>query len=287
MFCSLSRALFISAVVVQAVAFSTVAGDYLGQELPGLDAVPFAPEILEHYSFGGTFNLDLTEFFYTEQIRFGESSQTIGMAYSAGKWVSIGHPNFLNLEAAMELHIDPAGERVYFTAIAGSGRWKAYYADRTENGWSLPKLLPGPINSNAYLPMYITSTTDGVLYWTQLASDGDFIVRTPRDGDGYGALERIPFDLNEAGKCAHPFIAPDESYLIFDAQVNEGPTPSDLYVTFRHPDDTWTPAQSLDSLNTSEGELAASVSPDGSVLFFARGLKIHWVSTAVLDPYRP
>ena len=93
--------------------------------------------------------------------------------------------------------------------------------------------------------------------------------------------------MNLPGGSAHPFVSPDESVLLFDHYVGPSGTNGDLYVSFRRVDGSWSPAQAVEEINTDVTEMAASLSPDGSILFFARGLRIHWVDASILDAYRP
>ena len=167
----------------------TPVGNYLGQEPPGLVPERFAPQILQYRSFGGTFNPDLTEFYFTGQMVEGEPNRILGFHLIDGQWRYVGQASFVRRSTAIEPHIAPSGDRVFYTAADGSGRWKGYIAERGPDGWGAPRALPSPINHPDYLPMCFSSTADGTLYWTQLENDGQFIVRTPWLGDGYGPID--------------------------------------------------------------------------------------------------
>jgi len=70
---------------------------------------------------------------------------------------------------------------------------------------------------------------------------------------------------------AHPYIAPDESYIIYDAEVSNIPDNGDLFMSFNI-NGTWSKALSLGAnINTEVSETTATVSPDGNYLFFNRG----------------
>lgn len=94
---------------------------------------------------------------------------------------------------------------------------------------------------------------------------------------------------------AHPFIAPDESYIIFDSVRESGYGRSDLYISFRAVDGSWGPAINLgDKINTTASEKSASVSPNGKFLFFDRRTKrgneevnIDWVDAQIIETLRP
>jgi hypothetical protein len=89
-------------------------------------------------------------------------------------------------------------------------------------------------------------------------------------------------EINAIGKwIAHSFIAPDESYMIYDFKSESGYGESDLYISFNK-SGTWTKPYNLGpKINTDQTEMAASLSPDGNYLFFHRGNEnegnIYWV----------
>ena len=101
-------------------------------------------------------------------------------------------------------------------------------------------------------------------------------------GSGYMSYSRLingkyetPIKMNDAintGKyIAHPFIAPDESYLTWDAEVDGKNTP-DIFISFRQKDGSWGAAINMgDKINTPLYEQHAIVTPDGKYLFFWRG----------------
>jgi hypothetical protein len=135
--------------------------------------------------------------------------------------------------------------------------------------------------------MYVTATSGGTLYFTGRGG----IYRSQWLDGQYQPAEELGQEINSLGNPAHPYVAPDESYLLFDANPPGSHLPS-IYVSFRQADDTWTEADQLGSgISTDDAELAASVSPDGRFLFFARvvggNADIYWVDASVLDAYRP
>ena len=84
---------------------------------------------------------------------------------------------------------------------------------------------------------------------------------------------------------AHPFIAPDESYIIWDDQRNGN---ADLYISFRKKDGSWGASINLgDTINTEFAEAYGSITPDGNYFFFHRGYggnkaDIYWVDAKVV-----
>ena len=104
--------------------------------------------------------------------------------------------------------------------------------------------------------------------------------------------------MNPPGGSAHPFVSPDETILLLDRCVGPNDTNGDLFVSFRLPDGSWSEAQAVEIVNTDVTELAASLSPDGSILIFARGYRstgsmrasstrtVRWAPSAYDSPPR-
>jgi len=101
--------------------------------------------------------------------------------------------------------------------------------------------------------------------------------------------------VNTGKWTAHPFIAPDESYLIWDSEREGGFGESDLYISFRQKDESWGPAINMgDKVNSDKWDAYASVTPDGKYILFNRGVDpendnadIYWVSANIIDELRP
>ena len=143
--------------------------------------------------------------------------------------------------------------------------------------------------------MYLTSSENGNLYFTSgdkgaKPEDGGIYNSINEEGQ-YRSIKRMGKEINFSGSSmAHPYIAPDESYMIFDGERPSGFGDCDLYISFKK-NGVWTESYNLGSkINTEQCEMTASVSPDGKYLFFHRGSekvredgskysagKIYWV----------
>ena len=91
---------------------------------------------------------------------------------------------------------------------------------------------------------------------------------------------------------AHPFIAPDESYLIWDSERPDGFGDSDLYISFKQSDGTWGKAINMgETINSDKWDAYATVTSDGKYLMFNRGISkgnidIYWVDASIIDTLR-
>jgi hypothetical protein len=134
-----------------------------------------------------------------------------------------------------------------------------------------------------------TLTKDDTIYFTSKGG----IHRSAFTSSGYGKIEKLGDSIN-AGPAVHPFIAPDESYLIFDGRDRpDGFGGWDLYISFRNNDGSWTEAKNMgEEINSSSNELCASVSPDGKYLFYESSrhddvMNIYWVNAKIFDKFIP
>ena len=106
--------------------------------------------------------------------------------------------------------------------------------------------------------------------------------------------------LNTLDLDAHPGIALDESFMVFQSIGRPGGLGrQDLYLTLRKPDGSWTPPRHLGpGINSPERELGPYISPDQKYLFFTRcngpnaytdTADIYWVAlkTYLPDPNGP
>jgi hypothetical protein len=77
---------------------------------------------------------------------------------------------------------------------------------------------------------------------------------------------------------AHPLVAPDESFLIFDSEAS-------LLLSLHTESQGWSRPVPIEEINETGNIMTAALSPDGEYLFFYANHDIYWVSTRVLDPY--
>ncbi|MBN2184658.1 MAG: PD40 domain-containing protein [Candidatus Krumholzibacteriota bacterium] len=206
-----------------------------------------------------------------------------------------------------EVHIMKGGEYLLMNRYQGLGngeqggiwRLRRIYPDgerAQESGripiWGRPEFLI----ANG---MRATSTDDGVIYVTDITghlsqeegADKGIIARYALSGKKWMRSEDPTGGINSKESDAHPFIAPDESYMIFNSLRPGGAGKGDLYISYREKDGSWGDAINLEALNTSEADWGATVSPDGKYIFFTRNITgngdIYWVSSKIIEDLRP
>lgn len=95
--------------------------------------------------------------------------------------------------------------------------------------------------------------------------------------------------INSGKWTAHPFIAPDESYLIWDSERKDGFGETDLYISFKQKDGSWGKAINMGpNINSADNDFFASVTADAKYILFNRtiagdNIDIYWVSADIIQ----
>ncbi|WP_298465384.1 hypothetical protein [uncultured Erythrobacter sp.] len=254
---------------------TALSGPYLGQDPPDDIPEPFAPGIVtsDLWEYGGGFSPDMNELYFLKENENGEMSFVV-FEHVGEQWRKstisrrIGQP-----------FISPDGKTMHL-----GKRFKL----RTDDGWSELERLGGEFEELRI--MRLTASSLGTYYFDEVGTDGDGRIRYSRMVDGKREKPRLASDeINTGTWLAHPFIAPDESYILWDGRKEDGFGDSDIYVSFRQSDGSWGSAINLgEKINTQAWEASASVTPDGKYLFFnrkmgERNVDVFWVSAQVLE----
>jgi hypothetical protein len=180
------------------------------------------------------------------------------------------------------------GNRLYFMAglreTSGMvGRETIWYMNRIEEGWSEPVEIDSNVNS---IPMHFQFSVDaeGNVY-----TGGKDIYCTRLVDGHYRMPEKLPAPVNTDHSEMGPFAAPDGSYLIFNRVTMPPNWSSELLISFRRPDNTWSEPRGLDELLGGWSSITR-VSPDGKYLFFlskrdgsARERSVYWIEASMTD----
>jgi len=282
-------------------------GPYFGQKPPGMTAIIFAPGIVSSDSIehsAPAFSPDGKQVLWT-RIYPGHPAFMLEMDMQNGKWTHPIRPSFSSA-IADDFYPDFAvdGTKLYFSSRrplpAGYPRsedmW-IWQVEKTSNGWGTPV----PLDSAAIKGFdYAHSiSANGTLYFSSRrpgAQDFDIYFTHPVNGK-YASAQRLANGINSPGYEDGPFIAPDESYLIFESQRAESIGGSiDLFICFRQKDKTWSKPKNMGpKINTKFSERFAKVSPDGKYLFFGSNRKqqadnlyydIYWIDAKIIQDLR-
>ncbi|WP_206539217.1 hypothetical protein [Aquimarina megaterium] len=162
--------------------------------------------------------------------------------------------------------------------------------ERTETGWSEVKSLGPMFDREDWGIMRLSASTKGTYVFDDYKSNDVIRMSTIKDGKRQKP-KLLGKEINTGKWTAHPFIAPDESYLIWDSEKDNGYGDSDLYISFRQQDGSWGAAINMgDKINTSSWESGGYVTPDGKYFFFNKADSdgdIFWVDAQVIENLRP
>jgi Tol biopolymer transport system component len=179
-------------------------------------------------------------------------------------------------------HLSPDGGQLFFISnrpiAAGDslprGDYDIWVCDRTEGGgWGEPRHIPPPVSLEGSTEWAPSPAANGNLYFGSTRPGGkganDLYV-AKWNGSAYGEPENLGDSLNTRAGEVEPWVAPDESYLLFSGQGRpDGLGGFDLYLS-RRKDGVWQRPEHLGhGINSPGGDFNQSVSPDGKWLYFS------------------
>ncbi|MFC1564741.1 TolB family protein [candidate division KSB1 bacterium] len=277
---------------------------YLGQKPPGRTPEVLAPGIVstDDFEFCTGFLKKGTVFIFKRQKRIDRdfySAPTCLTELKNGKWTE---PEILPFNDYYPFNFTtaPDNKSLYFTSKCSniikdnSLHATIWTVSLTENGWNKPVKLDYPVNTE-YSDSYPSLTRDGTLYFMSTREGGygsTDIYRSELEEGKYLNVENLGRPVNTEDRELDPAVAPDESYIIFCAEKDEGFGSHDLYITFRKSDNSWTvPANMGVGINTPESENRANITSDGKYIIFMRGTiekaNIYWVDAGIIEEMKP
>lgn len=272
--------------------FPKPTGPYLGQKPPGTAPEIFAPGIIstEQFEFSGSFSPDGNEYFFTRRPNYEGSDNRIYQTHIVdGCWTEPAIAPFTKDTFEFIPIIFPDGKKLVFYSEREKPGNETYNGDlwiseKTDSGWSKAQYFLCP--ANIQYCMMVSATRNGTIYFSGIIGGKRGVFRVKYSSGKYSEAEFLPGEVNSI-RPVHPFISPDESYLLMDAQVT-GMGKPELFVSFHNADGSWTKAVNLGpEINTTKTEFGASVSPDGKYLFFHRRVSgngdIYWVDAKILE----
>lgn len=262
--------------------FPVLEGPYLGQKPPGMMAEPFAPGIIsrEGWELEGVFAPGMKEFYFTTTGGKYTRPTVIGFRQQNNVW-----EKYIEFTRIGEVVLSPDGTRMHMAEG---------YKDRMGDGWSERKSLGSMFDREDWGIMRLSVSAKGTYVFDDYKSNDVIRISTLKDGKRQAPVQMGPM-VNTGKMTAHPFIAPDESYLIWDSEREGGYGDSDLYISFRQKDGSWGPAINMgDKVNSDKWDAYASVTPDGKYILFNRGIDddndnvdIYWVDAKIIENLRP
>jgi hypothetical protein len=267
------------------------AAAYLGQTPPGETPIVFTPPVVSPANRSDkkiVFTPDGKECLIG--VRINGIPTILYAKHDNGRWTEPETANFIVAnQHEKEPFFSPDGRKIFFVRFAS-----IWVANRINQSWATPEMLASPINVNAeqYHP---TVTLAGTLYFCSNRGGEYNIYRSKYENGRYATVEKldavINAHMNGADGAYDPYIAPDESFIIFSSVRSGGYGKEDQYVSFNK-GGHWTDPKNLGAkINTAGTEYGSVVSPDSKYYFFARSNKdnlseIYWLRVRFIDNLR-
>lgn len=293
----MKKLLFIFVVMIAQFGYAQIESiDYLGQTPPGDSAIVFAPGILstsarEHH--GPAVSPDGKEIFWSVQTVTDDTVYKSKLMFSRfidNNWTEPAEATFSHGEHGQPA-FSPDGNNLYLLRDDSlpSSEVKLHIVCYTKQSdeWANPvTICEGAFPSIA---------NNGTIYYCGLSGNRitGIFKRTKKDGI-YNEPEKLPAQINNPNTMSWtPYIAPDESYIIF-SRLNRNGDRGELMISFRNSDTgIWAEPINIGSpVNTWSQERQPRVSPDGKYLFFSRWISdnnevIFWVSSRIIERLKP
>jgi Tol biopolymer transport system component len=224
----------------------------------GVDCLTFSPD-------GNTVYFDQQagwNGFIMESHRVGSGWSTPQIAPFSGQWQD--HDPAMAPDGSFLVYTSNRAAVAGRPALHGGQLWRV---DRRGDGWGEPQRLPDAVNvgSSVYAP---SVAANGDVYYQRRddATHEFHLYRTAwRDGH-YQPPQRLALGDSAAHEL-DPAIAPDQSFIVFDANYAGKDKPDRLYIAFRDGDGWSAPVDLGNAVNRYE-PWGSHLGPDGRTLYF-------------------
>jgi len=293
---SIILGLYLAVACIGEESSTIIDSKYFGQEPPNLKPKKFAPGLVSTSAneLNCVFTPDGNECFFT--VGQGKINTIMSIKRVDGQLTKRTVATFSGNFSDVDPYITSDGNKLYFSSkrpIDKNGKAKdsdLWYVEKLANNtWGNPTHL-GNLNSKSDDDYYTSIAKNGTIYYSKFKSGsgtGD-IYKTSVTEKGYSKPEKLPNPINTDYSEHDPFIAQDESYIIFTSNRPGGYGRGDLYICFMMSNGKWSDAMNLGEEINSEGyDFCPIISHDGEFLFFTRNVggngDIYWVNSKIID----
>ena len=275
---------FLSIVLAQQDDFPVLKGPYLGQKPPGKKAVLFAPEVI-------TYEVHESPTISPDEKEIIIGSMSEGMKYykmEDGIWqLQKGSP-FDIPDNCNGMFVSPSGKKLYFL-IWENGDENFYVSEKKGQKWTKPCSLSEDVNSFKTHWQFTVARNENLYF----SSEGKIMVSV-FNGDTHLKPVLLKLDSGKDLEGGTPYIAPDESYLLYSMAGDNNDDSTDLYISYRISEGKWSSGKNLGTNINSPGsyDLCPKVSPNGKFLFFISrrngpDFQIFWVDAKIIQNLKP
>jgi hypothetical protein len=233
----------------------------------------FAPAVVstEAPEFATSFSADGRRVFFNRASPDRSRIALVTATRVGETWQEQGELAFAGEYRDVDPFVTADGSRLYFSSdrplVAGEPKddFDIWFAEWQGDDWGDPVPLGAPVNTAA-TEVFTSLSKAGNLYFGS-NRDGVFdIYRAVARADGYLQPERLGLAIDEETSAGNPWIAADESFLIFSSGRPGGLGASDLWVSFQM-EGGWSEPRNLGSpVNSPQADFAPALGPGESYL---------------------
>lgn len=172
------------------------------------------------------------------------------------------------------------GNRIFFTSRRPAGRGaqlpdgqfaeKVFFAERTQNGWSKPRVLDEFFSRSEHKSILSLSPDGNRLFLFKNDREGKSIYLSQYLNGEWQQPEKMPHPINSKWDETHAALSPDQSTLFFTSNRPGGFGGLDVYMSRLNDYGEWGEPVNLGPVINSElDEETPMLHPDGQTLYFA------------------
>jgi hypothetical protein len=244
-------------------------------------ATLFAPGTIStgDYESHATFTLDGREIYFLKMAPNFSRWTIFVSRYKDSRWSQPEVAPFSGQFQDADPYITADGKHFYFISdrpVETGGERQSHHdiwiMDKTDSGWSAPRHLPAPINSDTD-NFYPIALKNGTLYFGSQRKDsnglGD-IYRAALQKNGSYTVENLGPPVSTGAGEYEAFVTEDEQILLLAATKRSDSLGGyDLYVSHKQADGKWSEPVNLGpEINSAERELSPKLTPDGKYLIW-------------------
>lgn len=268
---------------------SNYTGEYLGLDFPGTVTKIFAPDFISgkgRLHCFPAFSPDKKEMYWMTI-----PPKIMTMREVDGKWTDPELASFSNSGNNLSPFV-AHDNTIYFSSNreGGEGGLDIWYTTKTDSNYTIPINIGDKINTgnsestptvSKNKTMFYAGSVEGKLY-------NRGIYYSNYENGEYQEPVLLPEHINimdTSNLDYTPFIAPDESYLLFCSnRQNPEKELCHIYISFKSENGEWSiPIDLSLKMNFKTSSKFPYVTPDGKFLFFSSGKNIYWVDAKILD----
>ena len=276
-------------------------GPYLGQLNPENQSKIFAPSFVStgYGELNSVFTKNGNEFYFSRRGVPGKPSAIMVTRLVDNFWTKPEPVDFTGTYSDIDLFLTNDGQSMIFCSNRPHQKGDPakmdhdfWISDRKTSGWGEPVLFAKEALSE-FEDFFPIITKSGNLYFnSQRGGKGTNDIFCSKFVNGkYAVAEKLPEPINTTYREFDGFVSQDEKMILFSSERPGGYGYSDIYISFKKPNGTWSEPKNLgNDINSEKWEYGATISPDGKYFFYTSSKNgtedIYWVDASFINEYR-